>query len=148
MVSVKEITGAEGLSRDQLLDLYYKMLLARTVGQRERMLNRMGKGPFAVTGEGHEALQVGTAYPLKPGHDWIVPYYRDIGVALTIGQTPLDLLLAHLSREGDISSGGRNSHTRSASLSSHSENSRSKSLRITSRRSLSQWPTAMPTASR
>ncbi|TMG06235.1 MAG: thiamine pyrophosphate-dependent dehydrogenase E1 component subunit alpha [Chloroflexi bacterium] len=84
------------------------MLLARTVGQRERMLNRMGKGPFAVTGEGHEALQVGTAYPLKPGHDWIVPYYRDIGVALTIGQTPLDLLLAHLSREGDISSGGRN----------------------------------------
>jgi len=108
VVSVKEITGAEGLSRDQLLDLYYKMLLARTVGQRERMLNRMGKGPFAVTGEGHEALQVGTAYPLKPGHDWIVPYYRDIGVALTIGQTPLDLLLAHLSREGDISSGGRN----------------------------------------
>jgi len=61
VVSVKEITGAEGLSRDQLLDLYYKMLLARTVGQRERMLNRMGKGPFAVTGEGHEALQVGTA---------------------------------------------------------------------------------------
>jgi len=108
VVSVKEITGAEGLSRDQLLDLYYKMLLARTVGQRERMLNRMGKGPFAVTGEGHEALQVGTAYPLKTGHDWIVPYYRDIGVALTIGQTPLDLLLAHLSREGDISSGGRN----------------------------------------
>jgi 2-oxoisovalerate dehydrogenase E1 component alpha subunit len=108
MVSVKEIPGAADLTRDQLLDIYYKMLLARTVGQRERMLNRMGKGPFAVTGEGHEALQVGTAYPLKPGHDWVVPYYRDIGVAITIGQTPLDLLLAHLSRADDISSGGRN----------------------------------------
>src|SRR2546426_8441003 len=84
------------------------MLLARTVGQRERMLNRMGKGPFAVTGEGHEATQVGTAFPLKPGYDWVVPYYRDIGVALTIGQTPRDLLLAHLSRAEDISSGGRN----------------------------------------
>jgi 2-oxoisovalerate dehydrogenase E1 component alpha subunit len=108
LVSVKEISGSAGLNRDQLLDLYYKMLLARTVGQRERMLNRMGKGPFAVTGEGHEALQVGTTYPLKPGHDWVVPYYRDIGVALTIGQTPLDLLLAHLSRASDISSGGRN----------------------------------------
>jgi 2-oxoisovalerate dehydrogenase E1 component alpha subunit len=108
LVSVKEIPGAAGLTRDQLLDIYYKMLLARTVGQRERMLNRMGKGPFAVTGEGHEALQVGTAYPLKPGHDWVVPYYRDIGVALTIGQTPLDLLLAHLSKATDISSGGRN----------------------------------------
>jgi len=97
-----------GLNGDQLLDVYYKMLLARTVGQRERMLNRMGKGPFAVTGEGHEALQVGTAYALKLGHDWVVPYYRDIGVALTIGKTPRDLLLAHLSRAEDISSGGRN----------------------------------------
>jgi len=108
LVSVKELAGAAGLSGDQLLDIYYKMLLARTVGQRERMLNRMGKGPFAVTGEGHEAAQVGSAYVLKPGHDWIVPYYRDIGVALTIGQTPRDLLLAHLSRAEDISSGGRN----------------------------------------
>ncbi len=108
MVSVKELAGAAGLSGDQLLDIYYKMLLARTVGQRERMLNRMGKGPFAVTGEGHEAAQVGSAYVLKPGHDWVVPYYRDIGVALTVGQTPRDLLLAHLSRAEDISSGGRN----------------------------------------
>lgn len=108
MVSVKEISGAAGLSGDQLLDIYYKMLLARTVGQRERMLNRMGKGPFAVTGEGHEATQVGTAFALKPGYDWVVPYYRDIGVALTIGQSPRDLLLAHLSRAEDISSGGRN----------------------------------------
>jgi len=108
VVSVKEMPGAAGLNGDQLLDIYFKMLLARTVGQRERMLNRMGKGPFAVTGEGHEATQVGTAYALKPGHDWVVPYYRDIGVALTIGQTPKDLLLAHLSRAEDISSGGRN----------------------------------------
>jgi 2-oxoisovalerate dehydrogenase E1 component alpha subunit len=108
VVTVKEIPGSAGLDGEQLVDLYYKMFLARTVGQRERMLNRMGKGPFAVTGEGHEALQVGTAYALKPGHDWVVPYYRDIGVALTIGQTPLDLLLAHLSRASDISSGGRN----------------------------------------
>ncbi len=97
-----------GLGRDQLQEMHYKMLLARTVGQRVRMLNRMGKGPFAVTGEGHEAAQVGTAYALRPGHDWVVPYYRDIGVALTIGQTARDLLLAHLAKAEDISSGGRN----------------------------------------
>jgi 2-oxoisovalerate dehydrogenase E1 component alpha subunit len=97
-----------GLSRDQLLDVYYKMLLARTVGERERMLNRMGKGPFAVTGEGHEAAQVGTAYALTPGKDWALPYYRDIGVALTLGMTARDLLLGHLSRAEAIESGGRN----------------------------------------
>jgi 2-oxoisovalerate dehydrogenase E1 component alpha subunit len=108
MVTVKEIPGAMGLSKGQLLDMYYKMLLARTVGQRERMLNRMGTGPFAVTGEGHEATQVGTACALRPGHDWVFPYYRDIGVALTIGMTPRDLLLAHLARAESIESGGRN----------------------------------------
>jgi 2-oxoisovalerate dehydrogenase E1 component alpha subunit len=108
MVSVKEVPGAMGLGKEQLLELYYKMFLARTVGQRERMLNRMGKGPFAVTGEGHEAAQVGTAYALTPGKDWALPYYRDIGVALTLGMTPRDLLLAQLSRAEAIESGGRN----------------------------------------
>ena len=108
MVSVKEIQGAMGLTKEQLLELFYKMLLSRTVAQRERMLNRMGKGPFAITGEGQEATQVGVAYALRPGHDWVLPYYRDIGVAITIGQTPRDLLLAMLSRAEDISSGGRN----------------------------------------
>jgi 2-oxoisovalerate dehydrogenase E1 component alpha subunit len=108
MVSMREIPGTAGLGKDQLLDLYYKMFLARTVGQRERMLNRMGKGPFAVTGEGHEAAQVGTAYALTPGKDWVFPYYRDIGVALTVGMSPKDLLLAHLGRATSIESGGRN----------------------------------------
>jgi len=108
VVAVKEISGAMGLTGDQLLDVYYKMLLSRTVAQRERMLNRLGKGPFAITGEGHEATQVGVPYALRPGYDWVLPYYRDIGVALTIGQTPRDLLLALLSRAEDISSGGRN----------------------------------------
>jgi 2-oxoisovalerate dehydrogenase E1 component alpha subunit len=108
VVSVKEIPGAMGLSREQLLAIYYKMVLARAVGQRERLLNRMGKAPFAVSGEGQEAAQVGVAFALRPGTDWVVPYYRDIGVALTIGQTPRDLLLGHLSRAEDVSSGGRN----------------------------------------
>jgi 2-oxoisovalerate dehydrogenase E1 component alpha subunit len=102
------VSGAAGLTREQLLEVYEKMFLARTVGERERMLNRMGRGPFAVTGEGHEAVQVGTAYALRPGHDWVVPYYRDLGVALTVGQTARDLILEHLSRAESISSAGRN----------------------------------------
>ena len=118
MVSVSEVPGAQGLSKDQLRELYYKMFLARSVGERERMLNRMGKGPFAVTGEGHEAAQVGTAYAMTPGKDWALTYYRDIGVALTLGMTPQDLLLAHLARAESIESGGRNmpSHFSSVDL--------------------------------
>jgi 2-oxoisovalerate dehydrogenase E1 component alpha subunit len=108
MVSATQTPEATGLSPEQLTGLYEKMLLARSVGQRERMLNRMGKGPFAVTGEGHEAAQVGTSSALIPGKDWLFTYYRDIGVALTIGMTPTDLLKAHLGRADSIESGGRN----------------------------------------
>jgi 2-oxoisovalerate dehydrogenase E1 component alpha subunit len=118
MVSVSDVPGAQGLSKDQLRELYSKMFLARSVGERERMLNRMGKGPFAVTGEGHEAAQVGTAYAMTPGVDWALTYYRDLGVALTLGMTPRDLLLAHLARAESIESGGRNmpSHFSSVDL--------------------------------
>ncbi|MCH7810382.1 MAG: thiamine pyrophosphate-dependent dehydrogenase E1 component subunit alpha [Chloroflexi bacterium] len=119
MVSVSDVPGAQGLSKDQLRELYYKMFLARSVGERERMLNRMGKGPFAVTGEGHEATQVGTAYAMTPGKDWALTYYRDIGVALTLGMTPRDLLLAHLARAESISSGGRNMPSHFSSVDLH-----------------------------
>ena len=108
MVSVREPPSELDLSDDQLLDMLYKMMLARATGQRERMLNRMGKAPFAVSGEGHEATQVGTAYALLPGKDWVVPYYRDIGVALVVGQTVRELMLEFLARGENVSSGGRN----------------------------------------
>jgi 2-oxoisovalerate dehydrogenase E1 component alpha subunit len=108
VVSAKETKDELGLSAEQLQEMLYKMMLARAVGERQRMLNRMGKGPFAVTGEGHEATQVGTAYALTPGKDWAIPYYRDAGVALTLGQTARDLMLEFLARAEAVSSGGRN----------------------------------------
>ncbi len=108
MVSVRESPSELGLTRDQLLDMLYKMMLARAIGQRQRLLNRMGKAPFAVSGEGQEASQVGTAYALEHGKDWVVPYYRDAGVAIVAGQTARDLMLEFLARGENVSSGGRN----------------------------------------
>jgi 2-oxoisovalerate dehydrogenase E1 component alpha subunit len=108
VVSVRESPTELGLSKEQLLDMLYKMMLARAIGARQRMLNRMGKAPFAVTGEGHEAAQVGSAYALASAKDWVVPYYRDVGVALVMGQTARDLMLEFLARGENISSGGRN----------------------------------------
>ena len=108
MVSVREPLSELGLGKEQLLDMLYKMMLARAIGQRQRLLNRMGKAPFAVSGEGQEATQVGTASALAPGRDWVVPYYRDVGIALVMGQTARDLMLEFLARGENISSGGRN----------------------------------------
>jgi 2-oxoisovalerate dehydrogenase E1 component alpha subunit len=108
VVSVSESPSELGLTKEQLQRMLYTMMLSRAVGERQRLLQRMGKGPFAVTGEGHEAAQVGTAFPLRPGVDWAFPYYRDMAVAVALGQTARDLMLEFMSRAEAVSSGGRN----------------------------------------
>jgi len=57
MTAVKQAPDAAGLSSDQLRDVYYKMLLARSLSARQRILQRMGKGSMTFSGEGHEAAQ-------------------------------------------------------------------------------------------
>lgn len=96
-----------GLTDNDLLDMYYKMVLTRALSSRMWILNRMGKAAFCITGDGQEAAQIGSAYALRAGRDFVLPYYRDLGVALTIGMTPEELLLAVLARAADPSSGGR-----------------------------------------
>ncbi len=108
MTIVKEALASAGLSEKQLLEIYQKMLLARTLSVRQRLLSRMGKGAITYSGEGHEAAQVGTAYALRPGHDWLYTYYRDVGVAVTIGMSARDILMGFFARRDDVSSGGRN----------------------------------------
>jgi 2-oxoisovalerate dehydrogenase E1 component len=96
-----------GLSDDQVLDLYRKMLLTRIVDDRTWALNRQGRAPFVVSSSGHEAAQVASAFALDPTVDWCLPYYRDIGVALAWGFTPYDYFMTVFSRADDVTSGGR-----------------------------------------
>ena len=62
MVSIKESPKAVGLTEEDLLDIYHNMLLARALSERMWILNRMGRAPFAITCDGHEACQVASAY--------------------------------------------------------------------------------------
>src|SRR5215210_5720628 len=96
-----------GLGDDDLLKMYRYMMLARRVDERSWILNRQGKAAFVISCQGHEATQVGVAYNLRPGHDYVYPYYRDFGIVLTLGQTPRDQFLSLLSKSEDPSSGGR-----------------------------------------
>jgi 2-oxoisovalerate dehydrogenase E1 component alpha subunit len=96
-----------GLSDAALLDMYYKLLVSRIIGERMFVLNRQGKAPFAITGQGQEACQVGSAYAIEAGVDWALPYYRDIGVVLTLGMTAREIMLGFFARADDPSSGGR-----------------------------------------
>ena len=100
-------TTSSRLPRARLLDLYFTMLLSRTLDERMWTLNRQGRGAFTISCQGHEAAQVGSALALRSGQDVVFPYYRDVGVVLTLGMTPRDLMLAFFARAADPSSGGR-----------------------------------------
>jgi 2-oxoisovalerate dehydrogenase E1 component alpha subunit len=108
LTAIKDAPQGLDLSDEQLLEIYYKMQLSRALSVRQRMLQRMGKGAITYSGEGHEATQVGTAFALRPGHDWLYTYYRDIGVVLTIGMTAREVISSFFAIRDDINSGGRN----------------------------------------
>src|SRR5664279_3574049 len=87
-----------GLTDEQLVAMLRNMLLQRQIDNRGFQLNRQGKIPFALGSEGHEALQAGAAMAFARGKDILAPYYRDLGLVLGIGVTPLEMLsLIHIS---------------------------------------------------
>jgi 2-oxoisovalerate dehydrogenase E1 component alpha subunit len=95
------------LDEDDLLRIYRHMLLARRVDERSWILNRQGKAAFVISCQGHEGAQVGTAYNLRPGHDYVYPYYRDAGITMLLGQSARDQFLSLLGKREDPNSAGR-----------------------------------------
>jgi 2-oxoisovalerate dehydrogenase E1 component alpha subunit len=63
--------------------------------------------PFVVPAAGHEAAQMGTALALRPGRDWVHPYYRDLGVMLVLGMSAREIMLDFMARADGPCSGGR-----------------------------------------
>src|SRR5690606_36047545 len=99
--------AALGLTDQDVLEMYKKILLTRMFDERTWILNRMGKVHFVISGQGQEAAQIGAAWALRPGKDWVLPYYRDLGVVLTLGMTVRELMLMDFAKAGDPNSGGR-----------------------------------------
>ena len=73
-----------GLTDEQVLDMYKTMLLARKIDERSMLLQRAGKINFHISGIGQETAQVGAAYALQPGVDYLLPYYRDYALVLSV----------------------------------------------------------------
>ncbi|RST61391.1 thiamine pyrophosphate-dependent dehydrogenase E1 component subunit alpha [Siminovitchia terrae] len=96
-----------GLSDQEVLGMYETMLLARRIDERMWLLNRSGKIPFVISCQGQEASQVGAAYALNREKDYVLPYYRDLGVVLSFGMTPKEIMLSGFAKAEDPNSGGR-----------------------------------------
>lgn len=96
-----------GLSRQRLVAGLRTMIASRETDDRLWLLNRQGRAHFVVTAAGHEATQLGCAWAIRVGHDYVIPYYRDMTLVMALGQSVLDVLLHAMARRDDPSSGGR-----------------------------------------
>jgi pyruvate dehydrogenase E1 component alpha subunit/2-oxoisovalerate dehydrogenase E1 component alpha subunit len=97
-----------GLTRDQLLELYYYMRLTRSLEERLVNLYRQTKvvgGLFRSLGQ--EADAVGSAYALdRSKGDVLSPLIRNLGSMLVQGATPLEILRQYMAK-GDSPTRGR-----------------------------------------
>jgi 2-oxoisovalerate dehydrogenase E1 component len=108
----------EELSREELVRAFRLMYMSRCLDDREILLKRQNKIFFQISAAGHEAIQVAAGFVLKPGLDWVLPYYRDRALMLSLGVCPESMLLQAVGAARDPSSGGRQmpSHWSSAAL--------------------------------
>lgn len=93
------------LTKDQKLNLYRFLLLAREVDNAIIKLYKQGKmvgGAF--TGYGNEATAVGSAFALE-SHDYLFPMHRDLGAHLVKGQSLKNIFLMQLGRGEGLARG-------------------------------------------
>ena len=96
-----------GFTKQQVLDVYHTMVLARKLDDKMMTMLKQGKAFFHMGCSGHEAAQLAAANVMKGGEDWSYPYYRDGAYCLGLGMTAKEQLLSFLARDADPNSGGR-----------------------------------------
>ena len=95
------------ISPELALEMYRHAFTARTLDHVQTLLKRTGRSYFQIFGAGHEIIQIALAPFLRPGVDFIAPYYRDLALNLAYGITPYEVLLMAVGAAEDRASGGR-----------------------------------------
>ena len=93
------------MDRNELLKSYRLMYSAKMMAETYEANRQITKYVHS-TSRGHEAIQLATAFQLKP-FDWVSPYYRDESLLLGMGWTPYELMLQLLTKKDDPFTGGR-----------------------------------------
>lgn len=82
------------MPESELKRIYTAMILTRHFDSKMLNMQRQGRIGFYVPCAGQEAAQIGSSFALKDS-DWLLPTYRDTGVAMMKG-VPLKMMVAHL----------------------------------------------------
>lgn len=93
------------MDRNLLLQAYRLMYSAKVMAETYEANRGITKYVHS-TSRGHEAIQLATAFLLKP-QDWVSPYYRDESMLLGMGWAPYELMLQLLTKGDDPFTGGR-----------------------------------------
>ncbi|MFC3833702.1 MULTISPECIES: thiamine pyrophosphate-dependent dehydrogenase E1 component subunit alpha [Deinococcus] len=93
-----------------LRELHREMLRAREFDRKLITLLRQGRTTFYAQSTGMEATQVGLARSIRPGHDWVWPYYRDHTLGLAMGVPMYELISQCLGTNSDPSRGRQMPH--------------------------------------
>ncbi|WP_273385897.1 thiamine pyrophosphate-dependent dehydrogenase E1 component subunit alpha [Cohnella zeiphila] len=99
--------AALGLTDEQAVAMYEKMILARKFDERGQLLQRAGKVNFHISGINQEPSQVAMAFAMDLKNDWFLPYYRDYAFVLSLGMTVKELMLSLFAKGEDPNSAGR-----------------------------------------
>ncbi len=111
---VQDVILNNSLSNEDLLHMYRRMVLCRTLDERIWMLNRQGKAAIMASSQGHEASQIGSVAALRKKYDLFYIYYRDLAVLLDLGLTPTQIIKGFLAKQGEPLSGARQFPTHGA----------------------------------
>ena len=108
----QEKTGTKheslGLTDQEIVDFYKKMVVARTLDDRVLAMNRQGKVPIVASSQGHEAAEMGSVLAAqKDGDCFLFPYYRCLSLKIQAGLSSTEAMLSYMGKQGDRYSGGR-----------------------------------------
>lgn len=102
-----KLDSYHGLSPEDLVRAFRNVYVSRRIDDKEIQLKRQNKIFFQISGAGHEAVQTAIAALMKPGQDWVFPYYRDRALCLALGVTPHEMFLDAVGAETGPASRGR-----------------------------------------
>ncbi len=105
MASVEQNTPG---TKEEFLRIHRLMAQAKALDDRMHILVKQGRAPFVGSARGHEGIQVGATAALDGPDDWLVPHYRGLGNAVTMGLTAREWMLAVFAKADDPLTAGRN----------------------------------------